>query len=67
MLRAAQLAADDATRNVVLVVPWVSEEQQPLIYPAGSTFSSHAEQAEYILQGESGPSRRFQQAKRKTR
>jgi hypothetical protein len=51
MLRAAQLAADES-RTVLLMVPWVSAEQQPLIYPAGLTFNSHQEQAEYILQGE---------------
>jgi hypothetical protein len=51
MLRAAQLSAD-ASRTVLLLVPWVSAEQQPLIYPAGLTFSSHQEQADYILQGE---------------
>jgi hypothetical protein len=51
MLRAAQLAAD-ASRSVLLLVPWVGAEQQPLIYPAGLTFSSHQEQAEYILTGE---------------
>lgn len=50
MLRAAQLSAEPS-RSVLLMVPWVSAEQQPLIYPEGLTFSSHAEQAEYILQG----------------
>ncbi|WIA36591.1 hypothetical protein OEZ86_007880 [Tetradesmus obliquus] len=49
MLRAAQLSAEPS-RSVLLMVPWVSAEQQPLIYPEGLTFSSHAEQAEYILQ-----------------
>eukprot|EP00882_Tetradesmus_deserticola_P026687 GHRQ01029466.1.p2 GENE.GHRQ01029466.1~~GHRQ01029466.1.p2 ORF type:complete len:128 (+),score=28.87 GHRQ01029466.1:131-514(+) len=51
MLRAAQLAAD-ASHTVVLVVPWVGAEQQALIYPAGLTFDSHQQQADYILQGE---------------
>eukprot|EP00775_Hariotina_reticulata_P003919 gene3919-4173_t len=49
MLRAAHLAADHHQHTVVLVVPWVTPEQQPLIYPAGLTFSSHEQQAEYIL------------------
>lgn len=50
MLRAAQLAAD-GSRQVLLVVPWVAAEQQPLLYPPGVTFSSHQEQADYILEG----------------
>eukprot|EP00879_Flechtneria_rotunda_P025238 GHRR01026809.1.p1 GENE.GHRR01026809.1~~GHRR01026809.1.p1 ORF type:complete len:472 (+),score=154.55 GHRR01026809.1:87-1502(+) len=50
MLRAAHLAAGDLTRKVILVVPFVPLDQQPLIYPEGVTFATHEEQAEYILQ-----------------
>jgi hypothetical protein len=52
MLRAAHLAADHHQHAVVLVVPWVTPEQQSLLYPAGLSFSSHEQQAEYILKGE---------------
>lgn len=54
MLRAAHLAAGDATRTVLLVVPWVEPEQQALIYPPGLTFETREQQAEYILKGEKG-------------
>jgi hypothetical protein len=54
MLRAAHLADGDATRKVLLVVPWVDVEQQVLIYPKGVTFETREQQAEYILKGEHG-------------
>lgn len=57
MLRVAHLAADPQ-RRVALVVPWVVPEQQPLIYPAGVTFTCKEEQAEFILQGKNGQWRR---------
>lgn len=51
MLRAAHLAAEQQ-RKVMLVVPWLAPEEQARIHPAGLTFSSQQEQAEYILEGE---------------
>lgn len=51
MLRAAHLAADPQ-RKVMLVVPWLTAEEQARIYPAGLTFSTQEEHAEYILNGE---------------
>jgi len=51
MLRAAHLASGDSSRKVLLVVPWVEVEQQPLIYPHGMTFDTREQQAEYILKG----------------
>lgn len=51
MLRAAHLAHGDATRKVLLVVPWVDLDQQTLIYPHGMSFETRELQAEYILKG----------------
>jgi Ca2+/H+ antiporter len=51
MLRAAHLAHGDASRKVLLVVPWVELEQQALIYPPNLTFETREQQAEYILKG----------------
>jgi hypothetical protein len=51
MLRAAHLAHGDASRKVLLVVPWVDLEQQALIYPPNLTFETREQQAEYILKG----------------
>jgi hypothetical protein len=36
---------------VLLVVPWVEPEQQPLIFPPGVVFQTRQEHAEYILKG----------------
>lgn len=52
MLRAAHLSTD-SSHKVMLVVPWLVPDQQQLLYPAGLTFATPEEHAEYIVKGES--------------
>jgi digalactosyldiacylglycerol synthase len=46
LLRAAHLS--DKGFPVCLVMPWLLPEQQPKLFPAGLTFDTPAEQAEWI-------------------
>ncbi|GLT77580.1 hypothetical protein SLA2020_491500 [Shorea laevis] len=49
LFRAAYLAKDGG-RKVTLVIPWLSLEDQKLVYPNNTTFSSPSEQEKYIRQ-----------------
>ncbi|GBF99513.1 digalactosyldiacylglycerol synthase chloroplastic, partial [Raphidocelis subcapitata] len=48
LLRAAHLATDP-NRKVFLVVPWLEEEEQRAIFPAGLTFPTREAHADYII------------------
>ncbi|XP_044502334.1 digalactosyldiacylglycerol synthase 2, chloroplastic-like [Mangifera indica] len=47
LFRAAYLAKD-GERKVTLVIPWLSVQQQKLVYPGNNTFSSPQDQESYV-------------------
>lgn len=47
LLRAAYLA-DNASRRVTLVIPWLSKVDQAKVFPNGMTFEQPAEQEKYV-------------------
>lgn len=49
LFRAAYLAKD-GTRNVTLVIPWLSRKDQEQVYPNNITFNSPSDQEAYVLQ-----------------